>query len=127
MGLTTGGFQVVIRGSNLTGASAVYFGTTAAQIMGVSATAIGVVVPAHAAGVVDVTVVTPAGTSAVAAADQFTYMSGAPSQAAAVDAVMAGWSPPTAPPQPIDALLAEILSGSAPGYGGYFAKKYPMG
>jgi hypothetical protein len=75
-GATAGGFQVMITGTNLTGATAVYFGTTKATIMGGNATTVGVFAPAHAAGVVDVTVVTPAGTSGITQADKFTYTGG---------------------------------------------------
>jgi hypothetical protein len=73
-GSTAGGFGVMISGTNLSGATAVYFGTTKATIMGGNATMIGVTAPAHAVGVVDVTVVTPAGTSGITQADKFTYV-----------------------------------------------------
>ena len=76
-GSTAGGYMLAIYGSNLNGATAVYFGTAPAGIVSDSPTTISVVVPAHAAGTVDVTVVTPAGTSPVTAADRFTY-AGAP-------------------------------------------------
>jgi hypothetical protein len=74
-GMTTGGYTVAIYGANFTGATAVYFGTTPATIIGDSGYEIGVIAPAHAPGTVDVTVVTPAGTSPINPADQFTYTS----------------------------------------------------
>lgn len=70
---TAGGTQVTIAGVNLAGTTAVYFGTHAATIISVSATLIRVTCPAGAEGTVDVTVVTPDGTSATSPADKFTY------------------------------------------------------
>ena len=72
-----GGAQAVtITGTNFTGASSVKFGTSAAtSVVVVSSTKITAKTPPHAAGVVNVQVVTPVGTSAVAAADQYTYQS----------------------------------------------------
>jgi len=75
-GAAAGGYSVSIAGSNLGGASAVFFGVTAAtsfQVLG--NTLIGAVAPAGSAGTtVDVTVTTPDGTSATGASDQFTYV-----------------------------------------------------
>jgi len=74
-GTTAGGTMVVITGTNLTGATAVTFGGTAAtSFMVDSATQIMATSPAHAAGVVDVLVTTPGGTSANTAADNYTYV-----------------------------------------------------
>jgi hypothetical protein len=81
-GPSAGGTTVTIMGANLAGATAVYFGSTLAakwtwtsimpdQIMATS--------PAGGTGVVDITVVTPAGRSATSSADQFTFV---PSQGA---------------------------------------------
>ncbi len=89
-GSAAGGTSITITGTNFTGASAVTIGGSAAQFVNVvSATSITAVIPAHAAGVVDLTVTTPAGTSATSAADQFTYVA-----APAVTTV----SPATGPP-----------------------------
>jgi len=64
-GNIVGGTSVVIAGTNLTGASSVKFGTTAATNVVVnSATQIHATAPAHAAGAVSVTVTTGNGTSA---------------------------------------------------------------
>ena len=73
-GSTAGGTVVTITGTNLTGATEVKFGTTAATGVEVkSATEVKATSPAHAAGTVDVTVTTPGGTSATGAGDKFTY------------------------------------------------------
>jgi hypothetical protein len=74
-GPATGGYNVVISGSNFNGATAVKFGTTAGTIVSVdSAQQITVTAPALTAGVWDVTVTTPYGTSPTSAADQFTAL-----------------------------------------------------
>lgn len=68
------GSTVTISGSGFTGATAVSFGVTGSPKITVSSdNQIVAVSPAGGIGTVDVTVVTPAGTSAVSAADQFTY------------------------------------------------------
>jgi beta-glucanase (GH16 family) len=72
-GPAAGGTSVVITGTNLTGATAVKFGTAAATgLTGNTATQITVTSPAGT-GTVDVTVTTASGTSAVNAVDKFTY------------------------------------------------------
>lgn len=78
-GPTAGGTSVVITGTGFTGATSVQFGATDAPTYNVdSATQITVTSPAHAAGVVDITVTTAAGTSEAVAGDQFTYADEAP-------------------------------------------------
>ena len=73
-GTTAGGTAVTITGTNLTGATEVKFGSTAAASFEVkSATQIKATSPAHAAGQVDITVTTPGGTSATGAGDKFTF------------------------------------------------------
>ncbi|HYM74469.1 MAG TPA: IPT/TIG domain-containing protein [Candidatus Dormibacteraeota bacterium] len=73
-GTTAGGDSVVISGAGFTGAGAVKFGTTAAAGFNVdSDTQITATTPAMGAGVIDITVTTPAGTSPASAADQFTF------------------------------------------------------
>jgi alpha-tubulin suppressor-like RCC1 family protein len=75
-GPEAGGTSVTITGTHFTGATAVKFGTTAATKFEVkSETSITATAPAHAAGTVDVTVTTPAGTSATSSADHYTYRS----------------------------------------------------
>ncbi|WFT91393.1 IPT/TIG domain-containing protein [Bradyrhizobium barranii] len=73
-GPAAGGTVVTITGTNFTGVTAVSFGgTAAAGFTFNSATSITATSPAGAAGAVDVRVTTPGGTSAISAADQFTY------------------------------------------------------
>jgi hypothetical protein len=76
-GSTTGGGTVTITGSNLTSATAVKFGDVAAGFT-VNGNQLVATAPAHAAGVVDVTVTTPGGTSTASAATKFTYVAPAP-------------------------------------------------
>jgi alpha-tubulin suppressor-like RCC1 family protein len=65
-GPTAGGTEVTISGSNFTEATAVDFGSTGAAHFTVnSATSISAISPAHTAELVDVTVTTPGGTSAL--------------------------------------------------------------
>jgi hypothetical protein len=73
-GPAAGGTSVVISGSGFTEAISVSFGQNPASSMRVdSGSQITAVTPAGAAGTVDVTVVTPSGTSAASSADQFSY------------------------------------------------------
>src|SRR5207302_1297069 len=77
-GPTGGGTSVAITGSNLAGTTAVGFGGNPANAFTVnSATSISATAPAGRAGTVHVTVTTPGGTSAISAADQFTYAAAA--------------------------------------------------
>jgi uncharacterized repeat protein (TIGR02543 family) len=73
-GTTAGGTSVTITGQNFIGATAVKFGTTDATFTVVSATQITATAPAGT-GEVNVTVVTPGGTSAVALYGKFTFVS----------------------------------------------------
>ena len=73
-GPAAGGTTVAITGANFTGATAVTFGGTSATFTLLSASQITATSPAHAAGLVDVRVTTPSGTSAVVVADQFTFV-----------------------------------------------------
>lgn len=72
IGPTTGGTAVTITGANFTNGATVSFGATpATSVVFVSATEITCVTPAHAAGPVNVTVITPGDT--VMKAGAFTY------------------------------------------------------
>lgn len=69
-----GGTRVTIRGTNLSGALAVRFDRTIGKSLTVvSPTELVVTAPAHAAGIVNVTVLTVSGASAAAAYATFTY------------------------------------------------------
>jgi Tfp pilus assembly protein PilV len=73
-GGAVGGTTVTITGTGFIGASGVYFGATAASSYSVvSASSITAVSPSGAAGTVDITATTAAGTSATSGADKFTY------------------------------------------------------
>ena len=73
-GSIIGNESVAITGSGFTGATGVNFGTTAVKTMTVDSDGqITATSPPHSAGTVDVTVITPVGTSATSSADQFTY------------------------------------------------------
>jgi hypothetical protein len=81
-GPTAGGTTVTVTGTNLTGATAVNFGSTAATSFSVvSATSISAVVPAEPAWTTDITVTTSAGTSASTSSDHFTFSAAAPTVA----------------------------------------------
>jgi hypothetical protein len=74
-GPTTGSTKVAITGTGFTGATEVKFGSVAAKnVTVVSATSITAESPVGSAGTVNVTVTTPAGTSATSSADDFTYV-----------------------------------------------------
>ena len=74
-GPTGGGTVVNVTGTNLSGVTAVHFGTTAGtSILENSLDSLSVTSPAGT-GTVDITVTNAAGTSATSSADQFTYNS----------------------------------------------------
>jgi hypothetical protein len=76
-GRTGGATTVTVNGANLSGATKVVFGATAAtSFTVVSPTQITAVSPRHAAATVNVTVTTPGGTSASVAGDRYTYVGG---------------------------------------------------
>ena len=73
-GPTAGGTAVNITGTGFTGATNVTFGTTPAPSFTVnSATSIKATSPAHAVGLVNITVTTPGGTSLISTADRYTF------------------------------------------------------
>ena len=73
-GPTAGGTSVTITGTNFTGGTSVTFGSTNATSFAViSATQITAIAPPGSLGIVNITVRTASGTSAVSTADQFTY------------------------------------------------------
>jgi Concanavalin A-like lectin/glucanases superfamily/IPT/TIG domain len=94
-GTTSGTTSVTITGTNLTGATAVKFGATnATSFVVTGSTQITAVAPAHAAGTVDITIVTPGGTSATGAADQYTFAVVATTP---FPTLILEWSPTTSP------------------------------
>ena len=73
-GPTSGGQQVTVTGANLASPTSVKFGTSSATIVSSTATTDTVTSPSGTLGsTVDVTVTTPSGSSALTAADEFTY------------------------------------------------------
>ena len=72
-GPVAGGTSVVITGTNLTGATAVHFGTLLASFTVNSDTQITAVSPPANAALADISVTTPAGTSAVQGQSTFAY------------------------------------------------------
>jgi hypothetical protein len=70
-GPATGGTTVKITGTGFTGTTEVHFGSVKAAFKVNSSTSITATAPAEAAGVVDVTVTTSAGTSATSTSDLF--------------------------------------------------------
>ena len=74
-GAPAGGTSVTVTGTNFSGVTAVQFGANAATTFTVNTlTQITATAPAGSSGTVDVRVSNPAGTSAITAADQFTYV-----------------------------------------------------
>jgi beta-glucanase (GH16 family) len=102
-GPATGGRSVTITGTNLSGATAVKFGGSAATTFAVnSATQITATSPAGGSGTVDVTVTTPLGGTAITVADQFTYVLVPPvpvsvAALAGETSALVSWSEPTLP------------------------------
>ena len=72
-GTTAGGITITITGSGFTGATAVDFGTAAASFTFYSDSFLTAVVPSQGAGLVNITVTTPSGTSTTNSNNQFTY------------------------------------------------------
>jgi IPT/TIG domain/Putative Ig domain/NHL repeat/Glycine rich protein len=86
-GPTTGGNAVTVTGTGFVSGATVDFGTKAGTLVNVqSATTLTAVAPAGSDGTVDVTVSTPAGSSATSSADKYAYTP----QAGAVFAVDTG-------------------------------------
>ncbi|NEX95015.1 IPT/TIG domain-containing protein, partial [Caulobacter sp. 17J65-9] len=100
VGPRSGGSTVTLTGTNLSGATAVTFGGTAASgFTVVSGTQITATAPSGT-GTVDIRVTTSGGTSAISAADQFTYVP---------TPVLSGVSPNTGPTSGGDTV---VITGS---------------
>jgi hypothetical protein len=77
-GTTGGGTSVAISGSGFTGANQVFFGQAPASSFVINSdTSITAISPAHPSGTWDVSVLNPAGKSAPAVGDRYTFNSGA--------------------------------------------------
>ena len=88
-GPEAGGTTVTIKGEHFEGATEAKFGTgTATELKVVSGTEVTVKDPVHAAGTIDVTVKTSAGTSTTSGADHFTYKAPAPPPVPVVTSVV---------------------------------------
>jgi hypothetical protein len=74
VGPTVGGTRVTVTGTGLIFATAVNFGAVAGTIVSNTDTQVVVTSPAQGAGVVEVTVTTAGGTSALTPADRYTYV-----------------------------------------------------
>lgn len=77
-GPAAGGKTVSIIGTNLAGATAVYFGSTEATSVRVKSSKKITATSPPGTGTVDITVTTPEGTSPLLPADQYTYTAGRP-------------------------------------------------
>lgn len=72
-GSTSGGDSITIKGTNFINVTSVSFGSTGASFAVISPTEIIATSPAGVPGVVDITVITTAGTSSISPNDQYTY------------------------------------------------------
>jgi fibronectin type 3 domain-containing protein len=70
-GLVDGGEQVIVYGTDLSNASSVKFGGTAATILSNDSDSVTIRTPAHNGGIVDVSVTTPGGTAVAAGAFRY--------------------------------------------------------
>jgi hypothetical protein len=98
VGPIAGGSSVTITGTDLSGATRVVFGTTAATSFTVdSGSQITAIAPAHPTGLINIRVATPGGTSAIASRDQFTFKPPVPAVTGATPVVgpTAGGTPVT--------------------------------
>jgi hypothetical protein len=78
-GSTSGGTRLTITGTNFAGATVVDFGAAdGINVIVVNSTTITATSPAGTAGLVNVTITTPGGTSSTSQSDTFTYVSAVP-------------------------------------------------
>src|SRR5207253_10477562 len=89
-GPAVGGTTVTITGTGFTGVTSVGFGSTDVNVQSGATDTELVVVSPGGTGTVDLTVTTPAGTSATSSNDQFTYVAPMP--------VVTGLTPTRGPP-----------------------------
>jgi hypothetical protein len=116
-GPIAGSTAVTITGTGFSGTPTVHFGANAAtKVEVVSATEITCTSPAGAAGTVDVTVTTTAGTSAKVSADKYTYRAPAASKLVVTTQPVGGVSGATLATQPvvkIEDSAGNVVSSSA--------------
>jgi hypothetical protein len=113
-----GGTSVTVTGTNLSGATAVDFGSTPGTITADSSSSVTATSPAGA-GTVDVTVVTPSGVSAPVAADQFSFGSQVLTHLSSwTDPQACGISATTTVPALATEVVATLVGGSGGGGGG---------
>jgi hypothetical protein len=119
---TAGGGMVHVIGTNFTAPATLFFGTTGVSAQVTSGTDLGAPAPAHAAGVVDVTVQTAGGTSPTSAADEFLYndppvanndSASTRRNTPVVIAVLANDSDPNGDPLTVTAISQGPFNGSA--------------
>ena len=121
VGSTAGGTTVKVSGSDLSGVTAVQFGSVAATSFSRNkkGTKLTVVSPAQGAGIVDIVVTTPGGTSAVNANDQFTY-AGPSVSSVSPD------TGPTAGRTKVDIVGAELSGATAVHFGSVAATSFTV-
>jgi hypothetical protein len=133
-GPTTGGNGIVVMGRDFSGATRIMFGQTAGTVVNVNdaGTQLTALAP-PGTGTVDVTVLTPAGTSATGAADAYTYVPpgappapspgapspgapspGAPSPGAPSPGAPSPGAPSPPPPTPTPAPTTPVTTPSLP-------------
>jgi alpha-tubulin suppressor-like RCC1 family protein len=121
-GATAGGTPVTITGANLEGATAVHFGANSAEHFEVtSPSSIAAVAPAGSLGTVDITVTTPAGTSARVAGDRFAYV---PPPSVSALSVKSG---PGGGETTVTITGSEFTEATAVAFGGVPAKSFVVG
>jgi hypothetical protein len=117
VGPATGGTTVTITGGDLAGATAVHFGSTEAAFTQESPSRIIATAPAGS-GTVDITVVTPGGTSFTSAADRFIY------QVAPAVATVKPSSGPVGGKNAVTITGSEFTAATAVTFGGEPAASY---
>jgi hypothetical protein len=111
-GPAAGGTLVTIAGSGLNGAAAVHFGSSSAASFTVtSQSQITAVAPPGAAGPVDVTIDTSAGTSTVSPADRFTYATTPATTTTTTPTTTTTTTSATPPPGPVARIVFATILG----------------
>jgi hypothetical protein len=125
-GTTAGGDQVTIAGDHLAGTTAVAFGSVrAASFTVASDNIITATTPPESAGPVDVIVTTPAGASAITAADHYTFV--APAASSPTGTSPTGTSPTVTSPIVGGATQSHSTWREGNGLATYAKKKAPIG